>query len=308
MNYWWVNQNQTYQHEVHGGYLWSPKTNANGARNRFYDAMTEVSTGDIVFSFCDTQIKAIGIVSGSHQSSSKPDEFGIAGAAWSNDGWYVPVAFNKLANPIRPKDHIDFLAPALPAKYSPLQANGNGNQGVYLAPVPQPLAEGLISLLGGQVEAILEKASSSSDAGDNIEINHILENTEVTTTQRTQLIQARIGQGLFRSRVAELEPRCRVTGIEDIRFLVASHIKPWSKCTNEEKLDGHNGLLLTPHIDHLFDKGYITFDDAGQIKISNQLPASVQQVWELKPLSTPVALTERQKAYMDYHREHIFRG
>lgn len=54
INYWWLNQNQTYTHEVGGSYLWSPKVNADGRRNRFYDAMTEVAPGDVVFSFCDT--------------------------------------------------------------------------------------------------------------------------------------------------------------------------------------------------------------------------------------------------------------
>ena len=45
MRYWWVNQNQTYRHEVQGGYLWSPKRNANGARNPFYESMHEVAPG-----------------------------------------------------------------------------------------------------------------------------------------------------------------------------------------------------------------------------------------------------------------------
>src|SRR3546814_19216091 len=61
MRYWWVNQNQTYRHEVPGGYLWSPKRNRNGGRNPFYDFMREVAPGDVVFSFSDTYIKAIGI-------------------------------------------------------------------------------------------------------------------------------------------------------------------------------------------------------------------------------------------------------
>mgnify|MGYP001549727670 CR=1 FL=1 len=65
MRYWWVNQNQTFRHEVPGGYLWSPKRNRNGGRNPFYDFMREVAPGDVVFSFADTLIKAIGIV-GSH--------------------------------------------------------------------------------------------------------------------------------------------------------------------------------------------------------------------------------------------------
>ncbi len=39
MRYLWVNQKQTYHHEIQGGYLWSPKRNANGARNPFYESM-----------------------------------------------------------------------------------------------------------------------------------------------------------------------------------------------------------------------------------------------------------------------------
>ena len=96
MHYWWVNQNQTYVHEVGGGYLWSPKANANGRRNRFYDAMTEAVPGDVVFSFCDTYIKAIGVVIGTCQSAPKPTEFGTAGEYWANEGWYLPVRFGLL--------------------------------------------------------------------------------------------------------------------------------------------------------------------------------------------------------------------
>ena len=45
MRYWWVNRNQTYRHEVEGGYLWSPKRSASGAPNPFYELMREVSPG-----------------------------------------------------------------------------------------------------------------------------------------------------------------------------------------------------------------------------------------------------------------------
>ena len=90
MRYWWVNQNQTYRAEVRGSFMWSPKQNANGARNQFYENMREVSPGDVVFSFCDTRIKAIGIVTGRAQTGPKPD-FGAAGSNWSREGWFVPV-------------------------------------------------------------------------------------------------------------------------------------------------------------------------------------------------------------------------
>ena len=76
MRYWWVNQNQTFRQEIEGGYLWSPKRNKNGHRNPFYEFMREVAPGDIVLSFCDTRIAALGIVSGYCRESPKPEEFG----------------------------------------------------------------------------------------------------------------------------------------------------------------------------------------------------------------------------------------
>ena len=92
-NYWWVNQNQTYTHEVRGGYLWSPKVNANGARNQFYENMKRVQRGDTLFPFCDTYIKAIGVCINEAESAPKPTAFGSTGAYWNDEGWFVEVHF-----------------------------------------------------------------------------------------------------------------------------------------------------------------------------------------------------------------------
>ena len=99
MRYWWVNQNQTYRHEVEGGYLWSPKRSASGARNPFYESMREVSPGDLIFSFMDTRILAIGIAQSYCWESPKPLEFGSAGQNWENVGWKVKVTFTGLYGP-----------------------------------------------------------------------------------------------------------------------------------------------------------------------------------------------------------------
>jgi hypothetical protein len=61
MRYWWVNHNKTYNAEVPGGFLWSPQTKANRSKNPFYENMRLVEPGDVVFSFCDTYIKAVGL-------------------------------------------------------------------------------------------------------------------------------------------------------------------------------------------------------------------------------------------------------
>lgn len=307
MRYWWVNQNQTYKHEVKGGFLWSPKRNRDGRRNQFYDNMTEVRAGDLVFSFCDTRIKAIGIAQGSAQSASKP-EFGTIGDQWDDDGWYVPVEFEEVAHPVRPKDFIDELRPHLAAKYGPLQADGNGKQAVYLAEVSEGFAETIL----GKMHTSLDSFATSvelieADAADNQAQAAIQGRTDIGATQKEQLVLARRGQGIFRSNVRLNEKGCRVTGVDDQRFLIASHIKPWRLCNDLEKLDGCNGLLLSPHIDRLFDKGYISFDDDGTLVKSNQLPNEVWEFWGLAKFTNVGVFNEKQRAYLQFHRTTVFK-
>jgi len=59
--YWWVNHRQTYRQELEGEYLWSPKKNQNGAKNASYDNMIHVMPGDVVLSFADAAIRAVGV-------------------------------------------------------------------------------------------------------------------------------------------------------------------------------------------------------------------------------------------------------
>ena len=92
--------------------------------------------------------------------------------------------------------------------------------------------------------------------------------TSVKETDREAIIRARCGQGLFKQRVLRIETHCRITGVENPVHLIASHCKPWRDSSNEERLDGENGLLLTPSIDHLFDRGFIGFEDSGNLIIS----------------------------------------
>ena len=95
--------------------------------------MREVAPGDIIFSFRDTRIAALGIARSYCYESPKPTEFGTAGSYWEAIGWKIDVNFRELNNRIHPKSHIGELRGLLPEKYSPLRANGDGLQSVYLA-------------------------------------------------------------------------------------------------------------------------------------------------------------------------------
>ena len=213
MAYWWVNHKQTRNHEVRGGYLWSPIRNTNGRRNQSYDNMALASPGDIVFSYADGRIGAIGKVIATASLSPKPSEFGTVGGYWSNEGWLVDVQFSEALKPIRPRDHIHSIGPLLPDIYSPLQASGKGNQGIYLAAISDSLGELLVRLLRMEADPVFSAPLPEIAVPDEslfADLSMIESNTAVPETQRIQLSKARVGQGLFRNRVMMLSPSCRV--------------------------------------------------------------------------------------------------
>ena len=315
MRYWWVNQNQTYRHEVQGGYLWSPKRNANGARNPFYESMREVAPGDLVFSFKDTRIIAIGIAQSYCWESPKPLEFGNAGQNWENIGWRVKVKFTELSNTIRPKDHMAVLGPVLPDRYSPLQPNGNGLQSVYLTELSTPFAEVLTGLIGLEAlqlelaaQSVMPVASDDLDFWESKLERDIAADTSVRETEREAIVRARVGQGLFKERVSKIETRCRLTGVENPAHLVASHCKPWRDSTNQERLDGENGLLLTPSIDHLFDRGFIGFENNGRLIISPvaHRPSLQRMGVDTERVVNVGGFSAGQRNFLDFHRNAVF--
>jgi len=307
MRYWWVNQNQTYRHEVRGSFMWSPKQNANGARNQFYENMRAVSPGDVVFSFCDTRIKAIGVATGTAQTGPKPD-FGTAGANWAHEGWFVPVDYCALEVQIRPKDHIAVLRPFLPDRYSPLQLSGDGLQSVYLAELPEALADALIGLIGPAYWNALETTYLIQPAPEPAFIEEVVTSgAGMGPTYREQLIRARRGQGVFRSNVLLREEYCRVTGVREPRHLKASHIKPWRDATDTERLDGSNGLLLSPHIDHLFDEGYLSFSNSRGLLIVPEVREKLLDAWGIDESVNVGEFSRAQSAYLDYHRANVFK-
>lgn len=402
MAFWWVNHKQTYSAEVGGGYIWSPKTNRNGSKNQTYINLTLTRPGDIVISYAGGLIKAIGLVAAPCSEKFKPSEFGSAGDSWSDTGWEVRIDWELLEKPIRPKDHMELIAPLLPLKNSPLRANGDGNQSCYLAGISNELGDRLLSLApevqiraatpsrAWNVEvfdkkekeylawieenpsgfvANMDKAKSmkqypmihsagdtaiSKDKRGNFTTNDYfkicstdlrelrsylkhkyrrftycmkcfetleerqereeaaaideIQHSTLPVTEKEQLVKSRRGQGLFRSRLEQIENACRVTGVSNKALLIASHIKPWSESDNAERLDGNNGLLLSPHIDKLFDRGWITFTDAGDLLCAEHSIEQALQQWGVELPLNVAPFEPKQARYLAYHRDEIFRA
>jgi len=308
MKFWWVNQGKTFNQEVQAGYLWSPKVDRNGAFNYSYQTMTLVEPGDMIFSYADSQIKAAGIAQRKSYLGPKPD-FGAQGTNWNQSGWYVDVEFQVLVNPPKPRDFIEELSPFLPEKYSPILSSGKGNQKVYLVDISEELAFILIRHAGISLGSIQEKLSPVINSKSEYEINLEIASRGVKgDLEQVQLIMARRGQGVFRHNVRLVEKRCRLTQLEDSRHLIASHIKPWKVAQGEEKISKNNGLLLSPHVDHLFDGGLISFENSGKLLVSESLEQNVLEKWKLPRNFDSSSLNSEQQYFMEYHRDFVFKA
>lgn len=307
MAFWWVNHKQTFKSEIEGGYIWSPKQNKNGAKNQTYLNLTLTRPGDIVFSYAGG-IKAIGIVSERFRELPKPAEFGKSGDSWANVGWAVSIDWELLSSPVQPRDHIEEIAPLLPERHSPLQANGNGNQGCYLAAIQDSLGELLLNIIRmHDLEAISSLEDDLKDV-EELEVVNRIEQENIELTEKEQIIKARKGQGKFRQNLEKIEKKCRVTGVKKKNFLIASHIKPWRVGDNYERLDGNNGLLLSPHIDKLFDKGWISFLTNGDLVYASDSIMEVLKAWGVDPKKNVGGFNPSQEKYLEFHRNNIFKG
>lgn len=137
------------------------------------------------------------------------------------------------------------------------------------------------------------------------DIETLLADTRIHQTERLSLIRARMGQGIFRDRLAAYWRGCSITGFRQPELLVASHIKPWSISSHEERLDPFNGLLLLPNLDKAFDRGFITFEQSGTLMISKELASP--EALGLNP-DMRIRLSARHNTYLNVHGEKVFRS
>lgn len=130
------------------------------------------------------------------------------------------------------------------------------------------------------------------------------------STEIERMVKQRIGQDIFRNAlVAFWQGRCAVTGLALPSLLRASHIKPWADCANnEERLDVFNGLLLAPHLDALFDGGWITFNDDGNLVRSTLLDAAATQLLGVSKDMRLTSISAEHRTYLKYHRQNIFKN
>jgi putative restriction endonuclease len=232
----------------------------------------------------------------------------------------VDIDFQTFTDPISPTQHMQAIRPTLPDRYSPIRENGYGNQGVHLAQIPRPMALIIAQLASPELLGIIQGIQVGGTAETPLpelrgiveweerECERISEDGQLRDTEKQALIKARRGQGLFRQNVAKMERFCRVSCVNRPEHLIASHIQPWRESDNHERLFEGNGLLLTPTIDHLFDRGFISFENCGELLISpvahedsmNKMGIITNRVVNIGGFAEP------QREFLEFHRSEVF--
>lgn len=292
MAYWWVSQNRTYAHERDGGFLWAPTADKAGNVPHHWATMREVKPGDLIFSYVGAEIKALAIAVGDPHPSDRPPSFEDS-ISWEKKGIRIDVRYEDLKTPIPISALRDGLVPLLSERYSPLTRGGSGNQGYLFALSPEAgrlLLDRIDADLPGEVENLVRSAAPLS------------------VTERINLVRSRVGQGRFRDDLLRMwKSRCSVTGLDLPDLLTASHIKPWSDSNNAERLDRFNGFLLAPSYNAAFDHGFITFDDVGLVALAPSLSQTHAKSLGIDPKGRILALDQRHRSFLAYHRKHVFR-
>lgn len=165
-------------------------------------------------------------------------------------------------------------------------------------------------------EAIWEKKNGplvlrygNSRAAEDAE-NQTPEDTDSNSERKKAIAQAREGQGKYREQLLGQCRFCPITMISDERLLIASHIKPWAASNDREKIDPNNGYMLSPMIDKLFDRGFITFTEQRKLIMSDFISTYTWKQIGLKNNSFIQALPmdDKRIEYLNFHHENVFKG
>jgi hypothetical protein len=129
--------------------------------------------------------------------------------------------------------------------------------------------------------------------------------TKPNKTEREGLVVSRVGQGWYREQLLnKWGGECPITGCNVIKILIASHIVPWSECKDEERLNVHNGILLSPDVDALFDRHLISFSDKGEMLLSREINRNTLDSLGV-PRQVTLPVDADMKPFLAIHRSKL---
>ncbi|WP_353191063.1 HNH endonuclease [Pandoraea pnomenusa] len=296
MRFYWVNVGLTIKEVRVGNFLWAPEsTQTKSGKVKHldhWDNVAAIRKGDLVFCCHDKSISYIAIATADAYQAPRPAERSFS--TWGNVGSRVDVSLHELQAPLARDDIAEDFISRFDARCVPrVFTSGATLKQIYMASLPADAGVYLLEM----AEAIgLFEASLFSQSN---------EGKKVGKTVRDAIVKARIGQGAFRAELLRRwNRRCSLTGLSNTDLLVASHIHAWSLCSNDERIDPENGLLLAAHIDRLFDRGLISFDDGGALLISQLLTDADRALLALDRCTKLRQISPGNRKFLARHRAY----
>lgn len=131
--------------------------------------------------------------------------------------------------------------------------------------------------------------------------------SKIDQTEAYALAKQRRGQDVFRKGLMDYwQGRCAITGLDVPDLLRASHAKPWKVATDSERLDVHNGLLLTAHLDAAFDRGLISIGPNGAVVVSPTLTELGARILGVDVPRSVSNLAPAHLVFFEWHRNNVF--
>lgn len=296
MSFFWVNLGRSYKEVAAHNFLWAPAyaigNNGKKKINAGWEHVKEVNAGDVIFCNRDENIIYVAVARKAAHPATRPKT--RAFDKWNDEGFQIDVDLTVLSPAVSVTGfkealmaiHNDECSPALFAK------NGRLAQ-QYMIQIPAGAGALILSYLGDAEVDVCEQ------------VDERLKRRLKQGGTRETVAQARVGQGQFREDVLLLwKNACPVSGLCKPELLTASHIVPWSLSDEVEKIDPNNGLPLSPALDKLFDRGYVSFNDHGHLLINTSvLDLQDLQCLGIAPDAKIKGLNTEQKAYIARHRQ-----
>jgi len=223
--YFYVFQNQSFNEECEGEYLWAPKLSKDGKQQHHWTRLKEIKKGDVIFHGYKQHVVAVSIAKADAYVAERPGE--LPEENWTIDGWRVDTEYFIFPHSIAPKDYWKDIKVLQPDKYSPFDKNGSGNMG-YLFPLSQELARYFLDATAGK---------KNSDMPANIESNNVdAEIESLLSGEKSVIIDSLLKQ--FTNKLPEIKPIEEELEVLREQFVNSYNIQKIVNMTKEEYVVG----------------------------------------------------------------------
>lgn len=294
-NFWWANQNNSYEHDLPLGILWAPLRNKRGHRTSHWESMDRVRPGDVVFHYANQEIRAVSCVLRGSMPADRPYP---GGDAWHEQGRSIQTVYDELDAPL-PLQEIP-LERRTTQRFlnSAFKSSGGVNEG-YLWDLSQELGIWLSDRLGLIPELGTAENALGSMRGEPWAY---FDETDRKVVVNARKEQSALRDALFKDRIVA---ECALCGRSlPVDLLATAHIKERSACATSERNDPN--VVMAACIlgcDSLFEKHYIVVDEGGFVRAGNRTTGALADVLEPLLGRRCGAMTPESSEYFSYHRK-----